>query len=317
MRIPTAPDGSRGCSALARCAGEPLAGSAGQSTGWLLIEHPGPWRHPALSSPGLEEAATRISERLSAHDVRCQLIKRPGSRSPRAGGRAPGARSAYFVHSGRGRPWARRVEFGALEELLEADLAAPGRPDPPDWGIRVERPVYLVCTHAKKDPCCAVSGRPVAAALGASGADVWETTHVGGDRFAANLVALPHGVYFGRLTPESAHRTVAAFERGDIDPRNFRGRCTDPPAAQAAEAALRSRLGVLGVDAVAHLDQAPTERGHRVVLHAQGRVHTVDVSAAEGPARPATCSADSPSRPLHHSAVRISSQAGDAPSPAL
>jgi len=45
----------------------------------------------------------------------------------------------------------------------------------------------------------------------------WETTHVGGDRFAANLVILPSGGYYGRLDPEDAVRVAESALRGRID----------------------------------------------------------------------------------------------------
>ncbi|MFI6578522.1 sucrase ferredoxin [Nocardiopsis sp. NPDC050513] len=304
MRLPTAPDGSRGCSALARYTGEQIAGTAGTTGGWLLVEHPGPWRHPAFSSPGLDKAVvSKLAERIVGRDVKPQLIKRPGTRRP-DGERGP--RRAYYVHTSRTSPWVRMVEFEDLAELLEYDVTAVEKPEPPDFGVPVEHALYLVCTHAKKDPCCAVLGRPVAAALAGGRAEVWETTHVGGDRFAANLVALPQGHYFGRLDPESAVRTVTAFERGDVVPDNYRGRCTDSSAVQAADAALRSRLGTVGVDAVTHLDEEYTDTDVRVTLGHGGGVYTVSVTAEEGPECATTCSAIAPSRPVHHRVTEIS-----------
>jgi hypothetical protein len=49
--------------------------------------------------------------------------------------------------------------------------------------------------------CCARLGVPLAQALAARHpGPVWETTPVGGHRFAANLVLLPHGLYYGPVT---------------------------------------------------------------------------------------------------------------------
>jgi hypothetical protein len=304
VRLPTAPDGSRGCSALARYTGEQISATAGRTTGWLLIEHNGPWRNPAFTSPGLDRAVvSRLAERIAGRDIKPQLIKRPGDGArtrPRAA-----TRRAYLAHVSRTSPWVRRVDFTDLAELLEYDLTAVERPRPPSFGTPVDHTLYLVCTHAKKDPCCAVLGRPVAAALAGGRAQVWETTHVGGDRFAANLVALPQGVYFGRLDPESAVRTVDAFERGLVLPGNYRGRCSDSGAVQAAEAELRARLGPTGVDAIAHLGEEEHADGVRVTLGHDGGLYTVSVTAVEGPECPATCSALSPSRPVHHRVTEI------------
>ena len=306
MRLPTAPDGSRGCSALARYTGERIAGTAGKTGGWLLVEHNGPWRHPALASPGLgREAALELARRVADRDVKVQLIKRPGRVRPDDDGGSGGPLRAYLAHTGRDAAWVRRVDFHDLAELLEYDLTAAERPEPPAFGVPVDHTLYLVCTHAKKDPCCAVLGRPVAGALAGGEAEVWETTHVGGDRFAANLVALPQGVYFGRLDPDSAVRTVAAFERGEVVPDHYRGRCTDSPAAQAAEAGLRGRLGTVGLDEIVHLDERETADGVRVTLGHGGGVYTVSVATVEGRACPATCSAVEPTRPVHHEVTGI------------
>ncbi|MBQ1079740.1 sucrase ferredoxin [Nocardiopsis sp. B62] len=312
MRLPTAPDGRRGCSALARYTDEQIAGTAGRTGGWLLIEHDGPWRHPALASEGLDrDVVSELSRRIAGRDVRPQLIKRPGARDRARIGRPL---RAYLVHTSRTHPWVRRVDFHDLAELLAIDVTAAERPEPPTFGRPVDHTLYLVCTHAKKDPCCAMLGRPVAAALAGGEAEVWETTHVGGDRFAANLVALPQGVYFGRLTPEGAQDTVAAFERGLVLPENYRGRCTDSSPAQAAEAALRARLGFpVGVDALTHLTEEATETGARITLGHDGGLYSVEVETEEGTECPSTCSALSPTRPVFHRVRNISGERSGAP----
>ncbi|WP_324278249.1 sucrase ferredoxin [Blastococcus brunescens] len=75
-------------------------------------------------------------------------------------------------------------------------------------------PTYLVCTHGGHDACCALRGRPLARALPTPGpADVWECSHLGGDRFAANVLVLPHGFYYGQVPGDGAD-LVAAHTRG-------------------------------------------------------------------------------------------------------
>ncbi|WP_218926810.1 sucrase ferredoxin, partial [Priestia megaterium] len=70
-------------------------------------------------------------------------------------------------------------------------------------------PVILVCAHGRHDPCCAVRGLPVGRALGERWPEqVWECSHIGGDRFAANVVVAPDGVYYGGLDAKSAVATV-------------------------------------------------------------------------------------------------------------
>jgi hypothetical protein len=138
----------------------------------------------------------------------------------------------------------------ALVGVLAA--AAPGSPS--------AEPIYLVCTHGRHDTCCAVRGRPVAAALAERFPDrTWECTHVGGDRFAANLVLLPHGLYYGQVAPPLAVDLVTRYARGEVFPTLLRGRTSLGPAAQAAQHHARLATGEAGVDslpvlAVAQLD---------------------------------------------------------------
>ncbi len=69
---------------------------------------------------------------------------------------------------------------------------------------------------------------------------MWESTHVGGDRFAATMVCLPSGIYYGRVTAEAAEHIVAEHDHGRVVLEHYRGRCTDVPVLQFAEHTVRS-----------------------------------------------------------------------------
>ena len=98
-----------------------------------------------------------------------------------------------MVSSRPGREVSWWGDFEADDELLTLPL--DGSAGTPSYD-----PFFLVCTHGRHDTCCAVEGRPVAAALeSARPGAVWECSHVGGDRFAANVVAMPHGIYYGQV----------------------------------------------------------------------------------------------------------------------
>jgi hypothetical protein len=139
--------------------------------------------------------------------------------------------------------WAADDDLRRAVAVLSS--AAPRRGADPE-------PVLLVCTHGLHDVCCAIRGRPVAAALATHwAASTWECSHVGGDRFAANLVVLPDGVYYGNLDPESAVEVVRTHLSGQVALSNLRGMTFAPPPAQAAIAAVHSRFGPFGPREVA------------------------------------------------------------------
>jgi hypothetical protein len=234
--------GAPRCSATSLVLGEPLRGTASVVRSWVLLEQPGPWGADALAArrlpPGLGSALTEVSERL---DLRVILIRRHGRQ------RLRGSR-CFVGRTGPGRPWLEQVHLADPREVLDLDLERLSRGE--RLGLRpVEGPLFCVCTHGRHDPCCAEKGRPVAHALATQfPARTWETSHIGGDRFAATLVCFPHGLYFGRVSPERVADVARSYRNGTIDLGFYRGRSCWPFVVQAAECWLRERAAVVGVD---------------------------------------------------------------------
>ncbi|WP_344663858.1 sucrase ferredoxin [Catenulispora yoronensis] len=215
-----------GCAALCRAVREPMAGTAPpRAKAWLAVEHPGPW--PAFGWPAdLPDAAAEVLTVAPAYDVRPQLIRRPD----RAGRAPAAARTVYVAGGPPGGRWLERRVTGDLGDLAELDLAALPGGAAPGFGAPVGERLLLVCTHGKRDACCARYGAPVARELAGRGLPVWETTHLGGDQFAANLACLPDGTYHGLLDRASAADVAAACLRGEVTPAHFRGRAGVGPA---------------------------------------------------------------------------------------
>jgi hypothetical protein len=147
----------------------------------------------------------------------------------------------------------RRKLATELFALLRMDKDAFRSPRGPGIGAPAAA-ALLVCAHGRREVCCAKYGRPVGAALRAEfGPIAWETTHIGGDRFAAGLVALPSGAYFGRLDPAEAVRAARAALTGELDLEHYRGTAGTPAAVQAAECFLRREFGLTRMHAVRHI----------------------------------------------------------------
>ncbi|TDD38213.1 sucrase ferredoxin [Actinomadura sp. KC06] len=232
-----------------------MASATVRARGWLLIEHRGPWAD-RIEGTGLTAPLADAVERARSHGLRVQLIRRPGRR------RTPPPRQIYVGWSGpfdaaawddrQGHPpWLEGRELDDDEELAGLDLRAAGSGRPPAFGSRVAGPILLVCVNGKRNVCCARHGVPLARGLQARFGDaVWETTHVGGDRYAANLVCLPHGLYYGALSPEQAISSAEAYYRDEISLNRYRGKAGVPEPAQAAEHFIRIHTGALKVDDV-------------------------------------------------------------------
>ena len=248
------------CATLSRALSEPLYGTASRVQGWVLLEQPGPWGREALTESRLDPDMGRALDRAAAAaHLRLLLIRRPGR-----GASQPHA--CFVAHTSRGRRWLERRRLDDPAELLELDMARVVAGERPGFGEEVTEPVYLVCTNGRHDRCCATYGRPLALALAAGhGELIWESSHVGGDRFAGNLVCLPDGHYFGRVGPADAARVVGLHRKGSIDLAHWRGCCTDPPVVQAAEWFARRRTGLLGVGDLDLLGRERLEGGVEAV----------------------------------------------------
>ena len=141
-----------GCAAVARENDESLRGTAARAHGWVLIEHRGPWgREPWGPDGPLGRIGTELSRRCKAVGIRPQLVREThGRREPTE------TRQVFLAHSGRRGPWLERYTVDTVEQILELPLEAAAAGTPPGIGTRVDQRLYLVCTHGKKDPCCAV-----------------------------------------------------------------------------------------------------------------------------------------------------------------
>lgn len=249
----------------------PCLGSATtKARSWLLIEHPGPWPERVEQLDGPLGDVVRAAQ---AAGVRPQLIRRAGRR------RATPPFQVYVGFSAGTDVWLEGRELADPAELDELDLAAVAEGRRPAFGEITAEPVLLVCTHGRRNACCARTGAPLARELtGRFGSLVWETTHVGGDRYAANLVCLPHGIYYGDLGPAEAVRAVDAYLEGEVVLDRLRGRAGLPEAAQAAEHFVRAQVGALGVSAVNVVSLAGTNP-YEAVVQVQGNRYRVTVES--------------------------------------
>ncbi len=175
--------------------------------------------------------------------MRVQLIRRPGRR------RVGDVRSVFLGWTAGDSPWLRYAEVSASAPgLTERDLKELADGIVPSFGVGWDEPVFLVCTHGKRNVCCARMGGPLAQALAARHpGPVWETTHVGGHRFAANLVLLPHGLYYGPVTVGLAAAAIDAYQRGSVVADRYRGRAGQPRADQEADYVRLAEGGALSL----------------------------------------------------------------------
>ena len=269
-----------------------VASAPEASRAWLLIEHQGPWPREAAQArlgptlAALVGAAVGFGIRVQL--IRRPGRRRPeAGRGMYVGwtaGQEPWLRRIELgdgpgvdgrqVH---GAPGANRRRVGAGLDLAGLDEAGPDLagldvtgPDlagldvtgldlaglaagrEPNLGSAVGEPLFLVCTHTRRNACCARFGGPLAQALAARyPGQVFQTTHLGGHRFAANLAILPHGLYYGPVGIDEAMAAISAYQHGEVTPRRYRGRAGQPRPVQEAEHARLTQAGSLPVASLA------------------------------------------------------------------
>ena len=290
MSSPTRPDSAKPlCAETSRAHAESLHATASRVDTWILIEYRGLWAHDAVDGSTLssELKAFLVAERRRLPHARVLFVRRNERRS-RDG------LLAYVARSTQSERVLRCLELELHDDLIGLDLAAAGEP--------VEHPLFLVCTHGKHDRCCAKFGRPLYGAVGEQVEDgwAWQSSHVGGDRFAGNLVVLADGVYYGRVEPADAWPVVEAALDGRVHLPLYRGRSCHGFAAQAAEIAVREASSELGVDAVRVRSIDSAGAGWRAAVEAAGTAYEVDVHVEVGGPTHLTCSTRRLSRPKRY-----------------
>jgi hypothetical protein len=284
------------CAVVARAYDEPLAGTAPVAARWACLEHRGPWPQDVEAHP--DPAIAGFAARASAAGWRFLLIRRAGLR---AGERAAGG-PVRLLLADTTTAEASTLTLTGTARLAEVPLPAVGSRLP---GAPLTEPVLLVCTHGRRDRCCALDGRALAGALvEAEEADVWESSHLGGHRFAPTALVLPTGYLYGRLDLATAVGARKAAAAGEVETALCRGRSTWSPAGQVAELAVRTSTGLRDVAALRVSD---TPEGAVVEHVTDGRRWDVEVTAHDGPAPcGSACGMTSiPRQALHASRIRL------------
>ncbi|MGA5278883.1 sucrase ferredoxin [Streptomyces griseoincarnatus] len=284
------------CSTVSRELDEPVAGTAATARTWLLLEQPGPWGAKALTSSHLDPALGRALEAAAkGTGVRIALIRRPGRH---ADSRMPATRRVYVAHTVPGNVWLHSATTTDPARLFDLDLAALGRGEAACFDAvlggapHAGDPLALVCTNGKRDRCCALLGRPLAAELASSGVEgVWEVTHLGGHRFSPTVLVLPYGYAYGRAEAHAVKEVLHGVQEGRVVTEGCRGCSAWERPGQAAELAVRRAVRE---DAAQVLSVVRTEgeapHWEVTVAHVDGRRWRVEVAqGASRPPRPESC----------------------------
>ena len=257
------------CSEVAQAEGASLAGTALRVDVWVLVEYARPWKSKALEDndlpPEVNAALAALPARVQSASgglARVQFVKQAAS-GDREGPRVLVAdvRTPRPVRARTLKSYADLVDLDGRFDDFETELP----------------PQLLVCTNGQRDLCCARFGLPLYEALRLEwGPQVWQTTHVGGHRYAPNLVCLPDGAMYGFVLPDLGSAVVTEHLAGRVSRDQLRGFSRHSPVEQAALAFAREFLAEIQVDALdISACAADGEQVSAQITHRDGRSVTV------------------------------------------
>jgi hypothetical protein len=236
MTTPTTPDFL--CCDYSREAGEQLFATAARADVWLLLEVNRPWGAKAFEESDLTQP---VKERLHMYlgsilNSRVQFIRQM----------QPAGGIAFFVAvASELNPTLYKFQLAAYDDLLGLDISAVVAGDVTQQAFLTNESLLAVCTNARRDRSCGKHGAEAyREMLQYGGESVWQTSHIGGHRFAATCVSLPYGVVYGRMDSADRQPIVDAHRHGHVRLENYRGRSCYDPIVQAADYYLREQTGV-------------------------------------------------------------------------
>lgn len=208
------------CALIARAQKEPLIGTATAFDHFIAIEVAGPWPRKVWQAETVPTDLPTVLAQAEARGLklRAQALV-PDETTPQ--GRT---RLLYFRRPANWFAFYEKAEFvlptAQVAALVDA-LLTPTADLTPFKTYRQTNSTgrdILVCTHGSRDACCGKFGYALYTALqqqGAQGVRLWRTSHIGGHRFAATLLDLPSGHYWGHLDP--VHLPLLLNRSGDLN----------------------------------------------------------------------------------------------------
>jgi len=264
------------CSELSRGVAEKTFGTASIGQVWILLEYPFAWGSHALNDSNLSLPIKRHLKRTlrSIPHAKLLFIKQERARLSQ--------RSLFVVRCRESKPFIQRFTLDDYSQLTEIDLAAVASGKLSTDENIFSDPLFLVCTHGRRDKCCAKFGYPLYKTLRESTRQaVWQSSHVGGDRFAANLLCFPHGLFYAHVTEAIGRVILKEYEEKRITLQNYRGRACYSNPVQAAEFFVRTESGIREIAELHRLFSAHVAEESwqvRFLEATTGNVHTVLVS---------------------------------------
>ena len=236
---------SKFCSFLCRQSGEPLAGTAPFAEHFVFISWPKKyWEYEALESKG--GFPTGLKQWMK------EKSKISGKISIRLASQAKLENDKVELFIYPGKWYYSNVLPKEIPEVLESHFQ---HYKTSNFSCKkIEREQIFICTHGRHDKCCAKFGQILADQMQYHvqkqnySVEVWESSHLGGHRFAATMIDFPSGRVYGRMTPDEIPRFLESRKQGQVYGSAYRGSIFLPELEQVAEAHVQHYCSVQQLD---------------------------------------------------------------------
>lgn len=154
-----------------------------------------------------------------------------------------------------------RFPLESYEDILQLDWQAILNTPEAYQQHQANEALALICTNASHDPCCGQFGTALfeeAKTL----KNIWQTNHLGGDRFAANVVVLPQGIYYRRVSKDNLIAIQDATDNHTYYLPNLGGRSYYDRHTQIAEHYLYTNQLTAQASPTWHLWQLVASESH-------------------------------------------------------
>jgi len=221
------------CSVLSRISAEPLAGTAPFARHFVFITWPKKyWQYEALEAKGgfpqgLKKWMKEQSEVNGKISIR--LVSRAGLGQDKVEIYIYPEKYCYSNVLPSQIP-------AVLESYFRDGITAAFSPAP------IEGEQIFICTHGRHDKCCAKFGQELADKMRyhvsrqKTAVEVWDSSHLGGHRFAATMIDFPTGRAYGHLSADELPNYLASRKAAQVYGRAYRGSVFLSGLEQVAEA---------------------------------------------------------------------------------
>jgi hypothetical protein len=233
-------------------ASEQLFGTVPHINFWILIEYKNSWEEKAFNNCSIDTGVKTAIRDLAGKypKSRIQLIKNEYGKKDYI--------KLYIAITTENQKEVYEFKINSYKDILDIHFE-----NELSDKILKSNPLILVCTHGSYDQCCGEKGLELFNYLNHYEKDfeVWQTTHLGGHRFAANILILPDGIYYGRVNKDNFEKIRNSYLNNKLEAGLLRGRCFYHPDVQAAEHYFRRELEYPYLGNLNLINRSATENG--------------------------------------------------------